>query len=251
MGDSHNGKGDGFHQGGNVPLDHSSIYDQHLFLASSYNFMDPRPVPDAQSQYGPELSNNAVQHDSYQQRGFYGSGPNHFHGGQPPSANSRHSIHGVDFGYSPVEQSIQQFHSLQAPELSFGFNGHVSSPHAGEYDFMSLPYDQQHSSHQLFDQTVTAPDQDEDNQSVGSVTTDCDSQCDLEDACTGEECASEEDACKDKECPGAVCTGTDCPEKMAPDVVSAAATLATFAVEPPQQQSYNTSQPGKSRLWET
>lgn len=247
MGDLHDEDGEGFHQHGNMPIDHSGLFDHQLFFNT---FMDPQPALDVHLQYGPRVSNELVHDDRYFPRGFYGSGSNQFHDAMPASNNPRQALSELDYSVYPsvVEHPLQQFSSLQAPGVSsWLFNGQGTCQHKGTYAFSSLPGHSHQNSHQFFDQTPagTLAQDFDDNESVRTSSTDCDSSCDLDDACTGEECAVQDDACKDKECPGAVCTGEDCPEEMAPEVVDAAATLARFHDETAQQQHPHISQQGK------
>lgn len=249
MGDSRNENGTGFRRpDGIIPLDHGDFFDQPDFALSSYGFLDQRGDMDFHSHYAPRIVNGPVQDDSYLQRGFYASGPNHLHGVMLSSAHSRHVMSDMNLGYSTLQHSDQHL-SLQAPDMSMGFNGQATSQTPGQYDYIPFQYDLHENSHQNLTLTpVESQERDEDNESVGSATTDCDSDCELADPCTEESCADRDDACTDRHCPEKDCPDTNCPEKMPTEVVVAAATLAAFGGgPPPPQQSHDIPQ-GKPRL---
>jgi hypothetical protein len=94
--------------------------------------------------------------------------------------------------------------------------------------------------------------QDEDNRSEACSATTCDSHCDLSDPCTGEACANEDDACTDRNCPEKNCEDVAGPSRLAPEDVSAAATLAKIGVGPEYQgKSYDISQQREFQIWHT
>jgi hypothetical protein len=246
MGDSHNGNGDRFHHEGDiVPLDHNSFFGHPDLSLASYNFWD---TPGYHSHNGSNIANGPVQDGNYLQRGFYGSGTSQLQGFMPTTTQSRHSINDMNLGFSSVQQSIHQF-GLQSPEMSYDFNGEAASQTTGQYGYIPSQYELQQSSHPPFPQAaVETQEQDNDCESVGSATTDCDSNCDLADPCTDESCAGRDDACTDRHCPEKDCPDTNCPDKMPSEVVVAAATLAAFGVEPPQQHGHEPTHQGKPLL---
>lgn len=249
MGDLHGGKGYRFHgQDEALATDHNGFFGQPVLSIPSYHLWD---TPGYHSQDSPNSSNivNApVQDGSYMQRGFYGSAASHVPGLMSSTTPARHNIDDMNFGLTSVQQSNDQF-GLQAPEMNFNFNEQAAAQTPGEYGHIASQYDLGQFSHQPFHQIPTkTQEHDDDCESVGTCTTDCDSNCDLADPCTDESCAGRDDACTDRHCPEKDCPDTNCPEKMPSEVVVAAATLAAFGGDPPQQRRHDTTYQGEPRL---
>ncbi|KAB5536441.1 hypothetical protein GE09DRAFT_327874 [Coniochaeta sp. 2T2.1] len=241
MGDSHNDRRDRFHgPDGIVP---NGFFDHPGF----YGFVHQQEDMNLQSQYGTGGANGQVQDDQYLQRGFYSTGPSHLQGSMAPPPRSRQGLSNMNLNY----QHPMQTFGLQLPDMSFAQSGQTRSHVAGQYGNMgNIPIHYGH--HQGYQQPyqqigMGVQARDDDDESVFSATTDCDSNCGLADPCTEEECADREDACTDRLCPEKDCPDTNCPEKMPSEVVVAAATLAAFGggLEPaPHQANYGISRRG-------
>jgi hypothetical protein len=140
-----------------------------------------------------------------------------------PLHHSRHSHGDMNSGYPSVQQQHVHVPTFNVQALE-------------AFDLSLLPYQAQHYS-PVFD--TKEPTIADDNESVVSASTDCDSHCDLADPCTDESCA-DKDACTDRTCPEKNCPDTDCPAKLTSEMADAAKVLT--ALPSYQQQSYDASQ---------
>lgn len=249
MGDSHDGKAYRFHdQDGILPMDQNDFFGQPALPVASYHFWGAPGYHPQNSSNNSNVANGQVQDGDYMQRGFYGSASSHLPGLMSTTTGPRPSINDMTLGLSSAQHLNHQF-SLHAPDMSLGFNGQAATQSPGQCCHITQQYELQQYSHPPFQQIpIKTQQQDDDCISVGSSTTDCDSNCGLADPCTDESCAGRDDACTDRHCPEKDCPDTNCPEKMPSEVVVAAATLTAFGVEPPQQQRHDTSYQGEPRL---
>jgi hypothetical protein len=223
-------------------MDQGDFFGQSELSLASYN--NGWDSPACHSHNGLNIGSGPLHDDTFSQRGFYNPAASHLQGLLPGNTQSRPSFSHMSLGYPSVQQPNQPF-NLQGSEMSFSFNDQAAlSQITGQYGYAATQY-QQYPQHQFQEIPLKKQGQDDDNESVGSATTDCDSNCGLADPCTDESCASREDACTDKHCPEKDCPDTNCPEKMPSEVVVAAATLAAFGVGPSHQQSHVLGHQGK------